>query len=254
MRNSAFLALTLTSATLFGSTARAEDSADARAIVDKAIQAVGGAEKLLKVDALTWKAKGKFSGLGEPIDFTGTWAVQPAKNQISVSIQLEFNGMQIKHVQVFDGTKGWVATMGDVKDMDESTLAESKEEVYASRIASLAGLKDPKVKITSIGDSKVDDRAVAGIKVTSESHKDISLYFDKETGLLIKALRKVKAMSGEDVDQEALFSDFKVDSDGIKRPKKQEMKRDGKDFISMEITDLKAVDSLPGSTFAKPGE
>ena len=180
--------------------------------------------------------------------------MQSAKNQIKVNIQLDFNGMQISHIQVFDGSKGWVSSMGNVMDMDEKTVAESKEEVYASRIASLAGLKDPKVKLSSLGDSKVGDRAVAGIKVSSEGHKDINLYFDKETGLLAKAGRKVKSMDGEDVDQEAFYSDFKVDSDGIKRAKKQVMQRGGKDYITMEINDLKMVDSLPDSLFTKPGE
>ncbi len=109
-------------------------------------------------------------------------------------------------------------------DMDEKTVAESKEEVYAlANRESVAGLKDPKVKLSSLGESKVGDRAVAGIKVSSEGHKDINLYFDKETGLLAKAGRKVKSMDGEDVDQEAFYSDFKVDSDGIKRAKKQVM-------------------------------
>ena len=60
-------------------------------------------------------------------------------------------------------------------------------------------------------------------------------------------------MDGEEVDQEGFYSDFKADADGIKRPKKQLMKREGKDFISMNIADLKTVDSLPDSTFTKPG-
>jgi hypothetical protein len=254
MRTLSFAGLALGSFLVVSTAVRAEESGDVKAIVDKAFQAAGGVDKLTRPHALTWKSKGKFGGLGEPIDFSGEWALQPAKNQIKVSIQLDFNGQQISHVQVFDGSKGWVSSMGQVMDMDDSTVSESKEEIYASRIAGLAGLKDAKVKLTALGESKVGDRSVVGIKASSEGHKDISLYFDKETGLLAMASRKVKSMDGEQVVQEGFYSDFKVDPDGIKRAKKQVIKREGKDFISMEITDLKSVDSLPDSLFTKPGE
>ena len=55
----------------------------------------------------------------------------------------------------------------------------------------------------------------------------------------------------EDVDQEAFYSDFKVDSDGIRRPRRS-CKAAG--LHHHEINDLKTIDSLPDSLFTKPGE
>src|SRR5262249_9165742 len=56
--------------------ARADDQADLRKVIDKAIKAMGGEEKLAKYKAETFKMKGKFYGMGEGIDYTGQWQVQ----------------------------------------------------------------------------------------------------------------------------------------------------------------------------------
>ncbi len=53
-----------------GAPARAEDDKDTKAILDKAIKALGGEEKLSKVKAMTWKTKGKIIIDGNDNPFT----------------------------------------------------------------------------------------------------------------------------------------------------------------------------------------
>jgi hypothetical protein len=57
--------------------ARADDQAATRAIIEKAIQARGGEEKLAPMKAVTFKSKGKFYGMGDGTDYTGEWAIRP---------------------------------------------------------------------------------------------------------------------------------------------------------------------------------
>src|SRR5689334_10821056 len=60
---------------LMASPAWADDAAEARAIIDKAVQAVGGEAKLAAAKAYTQKVSGKFHGPGGVVAFTGEWTV-----------------------------------------------------------------------------------------------------------------------------------------------------------------------------------
>src|SRR5205085_1514954 len=136
-------------------------------------------------------------------------------------------------VQILNGGKGWVQQMGNTEDMNEDQVADAKEGMYANSLADLNGIRDPGLKLTSLGESKVGDKGVVGVKATKEGHKEVKIYFDKETDLVVKMQRTAKnPMSGDDVDQEQLFDDYKEWSDGVKRPLKQTVKREGKEFLS----------------------
>src|SRR6266581_4328348 len=84
---------------------RADEQADLKAIVDKAIKAHGGEEKLSKNKVISTKAKGKFYGFGEDgIDFTQESAVQ-APDKIRTKIEGEAMGNKFEFIQVIGGEK-----------------------------------------------------------------------------------------------------------------------------------------------------
>jgi hypothetical protein len=82
-----FLALAVAGA------ARADEQAATRAIIEKAIQARGGEDKLAQMKGMTFKSKGKLYGMGEGMDYTGEWAIQPP-DKIRFQINFEANGMK----------------------------------------------------------------------------------------------------------------------------------------------------------------
>src|SRR5205807_2708706 len=59
---------------------------DARAIVNKAIQAAGGEKKLAKHNAVTMKEKGTYYGMGEGLPYTGNYSFQ-WPNQFRMEIE-----------------------------------------------------------------------------------------------------------------------------------------------------------------------
>src|SRR3954454_21316649 len=85
--------------------------ADERALLDKAIQAVGGEENLAKFKAATWKSKGKFYGFGDVVDYHGDFAVQWPDRTRQV-LDLEAASQKIKYVEIFDHNKGWFQNNG----------------------------------------------------------------------------------------------------------------------------------------------
>jgi hypothetical protein len=232
--------------------ARADESA-AKAIIENGIKATGGAEKIGKNKALTWKGKGTVNIMGNANEFTGEWVIHPPK-QMKSQIQLNLAGNDTTIITILDGDKGWISFAGNVMDLQDEQLANNKEEMYSGRVATLLVLlEEPGYKLTTLGDSKVGDRPAVGVKVSHEGHKDISLFFDKDSGLLIKHSRRAKDFAGEEAEQEAFLSDYQ-DFDGVKRYKKMKIKRDGNDFIDMQVLEYKALEKLPDTTFAKPGQ
>jgi outer membrane lipoprotein-sorting protein len=232
---------------------RADDKAETRAIIDKAIKAMGGKEKLAKEKAATFKAKGKYYGMGAAIDYTGDFAVQPP-DKLRFQMDFEVNGMKINFTFVFDGKKGWTKINDKTTAMDKEALAEAREDMYAGRVEALIPLVKAKgYELSPVGEVKVGDHDAVGIRVSHKGHRDINLFFDKKTGLLLKSERTIKdqMMGGKEMSQERLLSDYK-EVDGVKRAMKVVIKRDGKKFVVSEISDLETKEKIDDSEFGKP--
>jgi hypothetical protein len=182
--------------------------------------------------------------MGAGLPYTGTYAVQwPGQ------FRMEIEGV---FTIVLDGDKGWIKDQGGTKEMPKDQLAEQKESQYAGWVSWLLPLKDKSFQLAPLGESKVAERTAVGVKVSSKGHRDVNLYFDKESGILVKSEHRAKDdMSGQEVNQEAYYTDYK-DLAGLKVPMKITIKRDGKQFVEAENHDLKMVEKLDASVFAKP--
>jgi hypothetical protein len=228
---------------------QAAENPDPKAIIQKAIQATGGEEKLARYQSSISKGKCKFYAMGRAIDCTAEWATQPPRDLKAV-YQMDMGGKKVTRIEVVRADRGWTSMGGKVKDLSPDQLAEIWEGLEAEKVVTLLPLKDPVYQITSLGESVVADRPAVGLKVVRQGHRDVLLYFDKENGYLVKMQTRVKAM-GQEVDEETIYGDYR-DFDGIRSNTKLATKRDGKPFLDCEITEFKAVERLPKSTFAKP--
>jgi outer membrane lipoprotein-sorting protein len=250
MRRIVCLATTLTLALAACGTARADEQADLKALIDKAIKAQGGEANLTKYKAETFKMKGKFyDAAPDGADYTGEWAVQQPDK---MRFQIKFDGGSF--TQVFDGKKLWQKLGDDVKEVDDKDeIAETKEELYAGRVSSLVPLKDKEYTLAPLGEIKVNGKPAVGVLVKSKGHRDVSLYFDKDTNLLVKTANQVKNFraGGKEVTQEAVFSDYK-EVKGVQHPLKIAITHDGKKFVDGQITDYEPKEKLDDSVFAKP--
>lgn len=229
--------------------ARADNAADARAVVDKAIKAHGGADNISKVKAATMTAKGKFYGMGDAgIDYNLTIAYQqPDKLRFTVE------GQGFKVTQVFNKDKGWVALNDNVIELDKEGVAEAKESVHASAVTQLNPAVLKEAKLEAIGEVKVNDKPALGVRVESKGYRAVTLYFDKETNLLVKSERRAKdvQMGGSEFNEETYYSDWK-DIGGVKRAHKVKINRDDKKYVESETTEFKVVEKLDDAEFVKP--
>jgi outer membrane lipoprotein-sorting protein len=213
---------------------RGED-ADARKIVDAALKATGANGKM---PAVSWKGKGKFYGMGDGIDYTGTWSTH-MPDKFRMEIENAF-------VIVVNGDKGWFGG----EEMGKDQLAEQKESMYASWVLGLHPLSDKAFTLKAIGEDKVGDKAVVGVKVSHKDRRDVSRFFDKDSHLVVKIEQMVKEM-GNEMKQETVINEWAKVGD-VKVPGKMTIKRDGKLYVEGEMSDYQATEKHPEKTFEKP--
>ena len=211
-----FLGIALVTAALapLGGPARA-DEPDAKAVLDKGIQALGGEEKLGKAGALSWKSKGTLTFSGDDNEFSGTTTTQ-GLDHYRVDFEGEFNGNEFHGVTVLDGAKGWRKLGDNVMDLDGEALARERRTVYLQLVpVLLVPLKGKDFKVESAGEEKVGDKPAAKLKVTGPDAKTFTLSFDKESGLPVKLVASVPGFQGDEFEQTTTFANYK-DVDGIK--------------------------------------
>ena len=244
----AFAAASL-SIVLIGS-ARADEK-EVTAVLDKAIKALGGEEKLAKAAGFSWKTKGTltFNDSDNPISGQATLkGIGHYRNEF----EGEFGGNQFKGVTVLSGDKGWRKIGEMLMELDGDALASERRTVYLQAVPnSVLPLKGKGFKVESGGEEKVDDKPAVVLKVTGPDGKDFQISFDKESGLPVKQVAKVSGFNGDEFTQETTFKDYK-DFGGIKKATKVESKRDGEKFLVAEISDFKALDKVDDATFAEP--
>jgi hypothetical protein len=227
-------------------TARADET-EAKAVVDKAVKAAGGEEKLAKVGAYTFKSKASITFNGNESEFDGKVTIQGLDHYRN-----EFGNDQFQGVIVLSGDKGWRKFGDNAGGIDGKGLAREKRMVYLSATSVLlVPLKGKGFKLATAADEKVGDKPAAVVKVTGPDGQGFSLLFDKETGLPVKQVAKVTGFNGEEFTQETTYADYK-DFDGIKKATKVESKRDGETFMKMTISEFKVLDKVDAGTFNEP--
>lgn len=189
--------------------------------------------------------------MGTPIEYSSEQAFQlPDKSR--ATIEGDMNEQKFKMTHVFNAGKAWHRTNEDTMEMPEEQAAAEGEQLYLRRVTHLAGLNAGEFTLGPLADNKVNGKSAVGVKVASKGHPDVSLYFDKDSGLLIKSQMKVKdPQSGENPDQETFYQDYK-EVDGVKQPMKVIVHRDGKVYVESTNSDMKLYDKLDDKMFDEP--
>jgi hypothetical protein len=219
----------------------ADEGANARALVDKAVQAVGGEVKLARAQRFSQKAAGKFHGPAGPVNFTGEWIVS-LPDQVRVTTDSEAEGVKFRAVKVLAGDKAWLRVNGSVEELDKDAIASEREQLYAAYVATLVPLLKEKDFVLA--------PLSGGVKVTRADRPDVSLYFDPEKGWLVRVEFAVKQRNARS-RMEVVYDDYH-DVDGLQRPRRTTIRRDGKVLVESEILEFKPLDKVDSTQFARP--
>jgi hypothetical protein len=230
--------------------ARADDATDAKAIVEKAIKARGDKSPHA---AMTWKDTGKFTGMGLTLPYTADWAFQ-APDKYRFVLAATIGDAKINLTVVSNGDKAWGKEGDRVEEFTAEKLEQVRNEGYQFWVTSLTPLVNDKGFTLATAKGKdLDKKPTVAVKVTRDKKPAITLYFDKDNGLLVKReiIVKDEFQKWKEVLDEAYFSDYK-ETNGVKRFTKLKVVRDGKPMIESTLSDAKDAEKLDAKLFEKP--
>jgi len=224
---------------------------DAKAIIEKAIKAHGGADKLAKTKAMRSVSKGTVDVMGQTLPFKETNTMQQP-SQFRSEVVLEVGGQQVTILAVGNGNDVWINVMGNTMEAPDIAKEEIKNALYAGRVGSLTPLlEDKEYKLSLLGEAKIKGKPAIGVKVSRSGQKDIDLYFDKETNLIARIVRPVLDQAGQEVIEERSYSDYK-DVEGLRRPSKVYAELGGQKHAEAEVIETKYFDKIDANEFSKP--
>lgn len=234
--------------------AQAQDAQDKKAVavVQKAIEAHGGAETLNKYKAATMKIEGQAAIMGLNVDITGDVSyAMPDKFKMVMNIDLMGQKLVIENIA--NGTAVKSTMNGMALPLPDAAKDELANNAIEQEIAMLTPLLNAEqFTLKSAADADVEGTKAAVVVVSGKRLKDreVKLFFDKEKGQLIKTQRTGLGQdSTSEVEEESFFSEFKK-VDGILSPMKIQVKHDGEKFLTFTIKDLKHYETLDAKTFA----
>jgi hypothetical protein len=215
----------------------------AEAVFDKYLAAVGGTARAAALTSFT--ATGTITGYGPDSEPRPFELAARAPNQRAAVARSATGDSST----VFDGRSGWIAAphrpvpVLALGGADLDGLRLDAELAFPSRIRQVAG------QWRSGPATVIDDREVQPVQGTGSGGALVTLYFDGESGLLVRQVRSVSSPVGR-LPTQVDYSDYR-DVAGVKLPHRWTVTwLDGKDTV--ELKDLRANVAVDAARFARP--
>jgi photosynthetic reaction center cytochrome c subunit len=236
-------------------------------IIDKYLQAIGGAERLAAIKS--YAAKGTSVGFG---GFGGGGNVQifaKFPDQHATIIDFPSNPERGHSVRSFNGREGWLVTpltvLGEYQltggELDGAKLdaqlafpSQIKQVLTNLRVSMPATISDlpgpssqtsKEVSMVAVG----QDRLVNVVQGTGPRGTLATMYFDQESGLLLRVVRFGKSPIGR-VPTQVDYADYR-DVNGIKMPFRMIFAwMDGRDAI--QLSEVQTNVAIDEGKFGRP--
>lgn len=226
--------------------ARAGDRERALAVIEQAIKAHGGADGLARAAQMERTGRGVMPRAGGDVEFTSQDIVS-LPDRVRLSIRLG----QAEILTVMSGDKGWQKPAGgSAVELRKDQLEEYRGAAYVWWLATLAPLQKADFGLATAPDARVNGRDAAGVRALRRGQPEVALYFDKQSGLLVKVAQRTRLV-GVPVEQEYVYSDHK-EFNGVKLAGKEVLSVNGKKMHEVRYTDCKFLSKIEDSTFARP--
>jgi len=223
------------------------------AIIDKAIKAMGGEEKLRKVEVVTWTMTSNLTqSPGRVKTFTRKETVQ-GHSHFRTEFDSEADASTIGRIDVFDGEHVWRKSAGKrAFNIGERAGPLWKRHGYLQWVQMmLVDLKGQDHVLELAGEDEVFGRPAVGVRVIGPDGKPFTLFFDNESGLLVKLVTKNVDAQKREILEGRLFSNYK-DFSGIKIATSLLITNDGQTKVENLITDFKLLRNVTPGTFDEP--
>ena len=210
----------------------------AQQLIDKYVQASGGASAIDKVTSLVMKGTIDFGGKSLPIDI---YSKNPEK-RISFTHLSEGDS-----VTAFNGQEGWLGSPGrPLREMQGSDLDAAAIDADLHLATHLEKMFS---KVQVRGGEKIDDKDAYEVLGQREGKTPIRLYFDQQSGLLLRLVRFGDTALGW-LPTQIDYADYR-EVNGVKVPYRWTLARPSGKF-TIQVSELNQNVPVDDAKFVKP--
>jgi photosynthetic reaction center cytochrome c subunit len=219
------------------------DPAAAEKILDKYLQAVGGAAQLAKLSSFT--AKGTYAGFDTNFQKVPTEIFAKAPDQLSMTNHLPGGD----DTTTYDGHEGWYAAADKPVPLILMTGGELDGARLDAQLSFPAQIKQALSKWRAgFPPVTIENHAVQVVEGTAAGGTRVKLFFDKDSGLLLRQTRFIDTKVGI-IPLHIDYSDYRAVS-GVKMPFKWTLTWvDGQS--TTELSNVQANAAVAAAKFAK---
>jgi zinc protease len=215
----------------------------AEALVDRAIAAKGGLERLRNVRTVHALAEMEFGDPGLERMTLTTQIAYPDRYRVDVR---SAKGVL---TQVYADGQAWMR-----HSSQERTYDMTSEELQAAAerdvIRVLLGIKDGGVAARVASGVTLDGRDVDALDCTP-GHETVRLLLDRTSGLVLAEQYPAKSTGAERIQSEERYLDYRT-VDGIQVPFTTEVRRNGAVVVRRRVREVAFNRDLPADTFSRP--
>lgn len=223
----------------------------ARSVIEKAIEAHGGKARLSALRSERVKLKGTLHVGSAQMPFTNEQSVQlPAQYRSVVTIDDGSKSHSVVHL--LDGDKATILLDGQPQQVTGTQLSQIKQTLQLEQALRLVPLlNEHEFNLQLLPEVRYNNLSFVGVRVTGKSQRDLKLFFDGASGLLVKTEHRLDGAAGKDVIQEAFYADYR-NLGGHLRAGKVVVLRDGKKVMDAELVTAQRVERIDPSEFTRP--
>jgi len=207
-------------------------------LLDKYLQAAGGAAAIERVTSRVMKGTITFGDRNVPIDI---FSKDPDKR---ISFTHTPDG---DSVTAFDGHEGWLGVPGHpVREMHGPDIDGASMDADLRFATHLKGMFS---EVQVRGTEKVGERDAYVVSGQRDGKTPLRLYFDEQSGLLVRLVRYGETPLGQ-MPTQIDYADYR-DAGGVKIPFRWTLARPGGRF-TIQVSEVKENVPVDDAKFAKP--
>ncbi|MBZ5673867.1 MAG: insulinase family protein [Acidobacteriia bacterium] len=207
-------------------------------LLERAQQAMGGAEKLAGVKDATYTANIALEAAAGGIKIKQV-NMYVAPGNLRQEQELPFG----KVIAYTDGKTGWMSTPQGEQPMPAEVLKQSQGEIFREPFALMLSDRDPSRMVNAIGENAIE------VSITSGG-LSVRMEFDPATGLPARETYTDIGSGGAPAETTEIYSDWR-EVGGIKLPHKAIQLENGMKMLEVTVSEYKINSGLTAAELSK---
>lgn len=220
------------------------DDTQARALVNRAVEAHGGLEALQAVKRFVADADTVLATPdGDMSAKTRTYVEYPDHVRVDATLG------EVHLSQVYAAGRGWMKDPGGVREAPPEVLAEFRASARRDPVTLLLQAATGASPVSLGPEEGFEGRVVRPVIVAGDGGAPVRIYIDPDSGRIARLAYEVRA--DRTFQAEERFDDYRA-IDGVSFPFKATVVRDGLVVVERTLTALRVNPTLAEDTFTRP--